>query len=54
MNKKMAELRVEKSADYYDSIVETLQKAGFVIVIDYETTTERLYIIAKAESEEHD
>lgn len=47
MIKKLAELRVTKSADYYDSIVESLQKAGFVIVMDYETTTERFYIITQ-------
>lgn len=51
MIKKMAELKIIKSADYFDSIVESLQKAGFVIVSDYETTTEQFYIIAQAESE---
>ncbi len=51
MNKKLANLTVEKSADYYDSIVKTLEKAGFLIVLEYETTNEKCYMVAKAESE---
>ena len=47
MNKKLAKLTVDKSADYYDKVVKALEDAGFVIVLDFETTTERYYIVAE-------
>ena len=47
MNKKLAELNVNKSADYYNNIVKTLEDAGFVLVLDHETTFESYYIVAK-------
>lgn len=50
MNKKLAELTIIKSADYYDKVVKTLEDAGFVLVLDCETTTERYYIVAKRDS----
>lgn len=49
MNKKLAELTVEKSEDYYNKVVKALENAGFVIVLDCETTTERYYIVAESE-----
>lgn len=49
MNKKLAELTVRISADYYDKVVKALEDAGFVIVLDYETTTERYYSVAESE-----
>ena len=49
MNKKLAELSVSKSADYYDKVINALKDAGFVIVLDCETTTERYYIVAESE-----
>lgn len=49
MNKKLAELTVSKSADYYDKVIKTLESAGFVIVLDYETTSDRCYIVAEKE-----
>lgn len=52
MNKKLATLTVSKSADYYDKVIKTLEDAGFVIVLDFETTTERYYIVAESEDEE--
>lgn len=52
MNKKLAELTVKKTADYYDKVVKALEDAGFVIVLDYETTTERYYIVAESEDKD--
>ena len=54
MNKKLAELTIHKSADYYNKVVKALEDAGFVIVLDVETTTERYYIVAKSEEEQND
>ena len=52
MNKKLAELTVGKSADYYNKVVKALEDAGFVIVLDCETTTERYYSVAENEDKE--
>lgn len=52
MNKKLGELKVNKSADYYDKMIQALEDAGFVLVLDCETTSEKYYIVAEAESEE--
>ena len=52
MNKKLAELTVRISADYYNKVVKALENAGFVLVLDCETTTERYYIVAESENEE--
>jgi hypothetical protein len=52
MNKKLGELKVDKSADYYGKIIKVLEDAGFVLVLDYETTTERYYIVAESENKE--
>lgn len=49
MYKRLAELRVNKSADYDDKVVKALEDAGFVIVFDYETTSEKCYIVAESE-----
>ena len=49
MNKELAELTVKKSADYYDKVVKVLEDAGFVIVLSFETISERHYIIAESE-----
>ena len=49
MNKKLAELTIRKSEDYYDKVVKALEDAGFVLVLDCETTTERYYIVAESE-----
>lgn len=49
MNKKLAELTVEKSADYYNKVVKVLEDAGFVMVLTVETTTDRYYIVAESE-----
>jgi hypothetical protein len=47
MNKKLAELKVIKSADYYNKVVEALEKAGYLLVLEAETTTDRYYIVAE-------
>ena len=52
MNKKLAELTVRKSADYYNKVVKALEDVGFVLVLDCETTTERYYIVAESEDSE--
>lgn len=52
MNKKLAELTVSKSADYFDKVVKALENAGFVIVLSVETSTDRHYIVAKSEDKE--
>jgi hypothetical protein len=51
MNKKLAELTVRKSEDYYNKIVKVLEDAGFVVVLDCETTSERYYIVAEKREE---
>lgn len=52
MNKKLAELTVRKSADYYNEVANALEAAGFVLVLELETTSDRHYIVAKSEDEE--
>ena len=54
MNKKLAELTVRSSADYYNKVVKTLEDAGFVIVLDCETTTDRYYTVAESEKSSKD
>jgi len=49
MNKKLGELMVNKSADYCDKMVKALENAGFVLVLDHETFSERYYIVAESE-----
>ena len=51
MIKQLGELKIKKSADYYDKVVKALEDAGFVVVLSMETTTENYYIVAKEESE---
>ena len=52
MNKELAKLTVNKSADYYGKVIKALEDAGFVIVFTSETTTDRYYIIAENEYKE--
>lgn len=49
MNKKLAELKIKKSADYDDKTIKALEDAGFLLVLDFETTTEKYYIVAESE-----
>ena len=49
MNKELAELTVNKSADYYDKVIKALEDAGFIIVLRMETSTDRYYIVAESE-----
>ena len=51
MNKKLAELTVTKSADYYNKVVKVLEDAGFTIVLTTETSTDRYYIVAESEND---
>lgn len=52
MNKKMGELKINKSVDYYGKIIKALEDAGFILVYDYETTSEKYYIVAESEGKE--
>lgn len=52
MNKKLAELTVSKSADYYGKVVKALEDAGFLLVLEVETSSDKYYIIAKREDKE--
>jgi len=49
MNQKLADLVVNKSEDYNDTVVKALEDAGFVVVMDTETSFEISYIVARAE-----
>lgn len=51
MLKKLGELHIKKSDDYYDNVAKALEKAGFILVVDSETTTDRYYIVAKEKEE---
>lgn len=52
MIKKLGELKINKSDDYYDKLAQTLEDAGFVIVLELETTFEKHYIVAESEEKE--
>lgn len=52
MIKKLGELKIDKFADYYDKVAETLEKAGFVLVLELETISDRFFIVASKEEEE--
>lgn len=49
MNKKLGELKVNKSSDFYGKMIKALENAGFVSVLDFETTLEKYYIVAERE-----
>ena len=53
MIRKLADLTVSKKADYYGRVVTALEEAGFILVLEVETTTDRYYIVAEKESEEN-
>lgn len=48
MNKKIAELVVNKSSDY-DKVVKVLENVGFILVFETETISEKYYIVAESE-----
>ena len=52
MLKKLAELKVNKSADYKGLIVEALEKDGFVVIEEFDTIGEVKYSIAKQKENE--
>lgn len=54
MYKKLAELTVNKSSDYYGKVVKALEEAGFLMVLETETTTDRYYIVAEDENKEYE
>lgn len=47
MLKQLAELIINKNADYKSTIVKSLEKTGYSIVLVYESILEYKYIIAK-------
>lgn len=49
MIKKLGELKINKSDDYYNKIARTLEEAGFVLVLVLETYTVKHYIVAESE-----
>ena len=53
MCKKLAELTVNKSLDYYDTVVAALENAGYLLVLDAEASTDKYYhyIVAGIEEE---
>ena len=53
MYKKLAELKVDTSSDYYDKVTKALEKAGFILVFDSETLSSKYYIVVGKENEEH-
>ena len=52
MTKKLAELKVYNSQDYYDTIIKALEKAGFTVVEEVKTSFETHYIIATSEGKD--
>ena len=46
MYKQLAELKVNTFADYYDKVVKALEKAGFTLVLESETTSTKFIIVA--------
>lgn len=52
MNKKLAELTVNKSADYYGKVVKALEDAGFILVLDVESFSDMYYTVAESEDDE--
>lgn len=54
MNKKLATLRVNSFDDPYDKVVKALENAGFILVLNLETMTEKHYIIAESEIKPND
>lgn len=44
--KKLAELKVDTFSDYYDKVAKALEKAGFTLVIESETTSTKYIIVA--------
>lgn len=51
MYKKLGEVTVDNAADYYDKIIKALEDVGFILVLDWETTSEKNYIVAEGEEE---
>ena len=54
MVKKLATVTVIKSADWRDTVINTLKEAGFTIIEESDLFTEKHYIIGEKESESED
>ena len=52
MIKKLAELKVNNSQDYYGTTVKALEKAGFTVIEEVKGLFETHYIIAIGEPQE--
>ena len=46
MLKKLGELKINKSSDYYNIVAKALEEAGYFIILEYEDSFERHYIVA--------
>ena len=47
MLKQLGQLEIRKSSDYFDRVAKALQEAGFILVLQTETSTEKYYIVAE-------
>ncbi len=47
MNKKVADLTIRQGEDC--GMVDIIEDAGFILVLDWETSTEKHYIVAESE-----
>lgn len=52
MTKKIAELKVNTSEDYTNKVARALEDAGFVLVLDIETSSDKYYIVAENDATE--
>jgi len=47
MYKKLGELQIHKSEDYYEKIAKALEEAGFTVIVESESSFDKCYIIAE-------
>ena len=52
MIKKLATLKVKRSADYANTVVSALKESGFTVVQEQDGLIEDIYIIAESEDKE--
>lgn len=52
MYKKLGELKVDTFSDYYDKVVKALENAGFILVLETETTSTKYFIVAEREDKD--
>lgn len=47
MYKKLGEVRINKTDDRYEKIAKALEEAGFAIIVEFETSSDKHYIVAE-------